>query len=124
MIMERNRKSNDMGDFYFLDFILLPLAFLTEYRLMAWSALSAAILWLFYRHFTKSNVARKFSIIVWRILLGIAIVATASIILLAVLSPKGPDFYRVVIGALSAVPLVLPAFLCYFIRPRDQRILQ
>ena len=101
-----------------LDFVLMPIAILTEYRLITWPLLSAAVLWLFYCHFTGSRTPKKFTLVVWWILICVAAISASCVLLLAILSPNGPDYYRVTIGAIAAVPLVLPALLCFLIRPR------
>jgi len=107
-----------MSNFELFDFVLFPIGFLTEYRFLTWPALCVAALWLYYRRISKSGAAGKLSLVIWRFLLCIAIVAIVCVLALVMLSSNGPDFYRVAICAISAVPLVLPALLCYPVRPR------
>jgi len=110
-----------MANFQFLDFIFLPVSFLTELRIVVWPVMLLSAIWLFYRHFSKVRAGEKFSIVLWHILLGIAAVSATCVVLLAILSPEGPNFYRVAIGAVAAVPLVVPAIACFFVRPRDSK---
>ena len=124
MIENLHRKLDEMENFDFLDFVLMPIAFLTEYRLITWPLLVAACLWLFYRHFSRSRTSEKFAVVVWRVLVGVAAMAVLCVVVLAILSPKGPDYYRVAIGAIAAIPLVLPALLCFLIRPRAQNVVR
>lgn len=107
-----------MKNFELLDYILLSIALATQYRLVIWPLMCGAVLWLFLRHFSNISIAEKISVVIWRVLVGIAAIALVSVGLLAILSPKGADYYRVVLAALSSIPLVLPAILVCIVRPR------
>ena len=121
MIAERSGRTVSLDNFELLDYVLLPLALVTEYRVITWSLLSAAVLWLYYQHFSKSAVGTNAAIVVWRTLVAVAVVAVACVVFLLILSSRGADYYRVVLGAISAIPLVIPPLLCFLIRPRRER---
>ncbi|MFP5390523.1 MAG: hypothetical protein ACLGI6_03120 [Gammaproteobacteria bacterium] len=107
-----------MVNYQFLDYVLLPVALLTEYRILSWPILVGCVAGLYYEHFSKRALWPNSRILMWRILYGTALVALVCVILLVLLSPKGPDYMRVVLGAISAVPLILPAVIGYWVRPR------
>ncbi len=107
-----------MDDLNGLDYIFLPIAFLTEFNIISWPILYGIVLWLFFRSITKSTRAFKTSLMMWRCLIGVACLALSCLTALAIFSPKGPDYYRVVLGALASIPLIFPAVLGYFVRPK------
>lgn len=118
---EPDASLSELVDLEFADYVLMPLAFVTEFRLITWPLLGGAVLWLYYQHFLRPSVAQKTTFVVWRVLVTGAVAAGACVALLAIISPRGPDYYRVVLGAIMAIPLVLPSLLCFSIRPRGPK---
>ena len=101
----------------FLDILLAPIAALTELRWIAWPILFLITIWLIFRHFMHLQIAFRFSIVIWWIAVGVALLSIICVALLYLLSSRGPDFYRVAIGFMAAIPLVIPGMICFFIRP-------
>jgi hypothetical protein len=102
-----------------LDVILFPIAVLTQLAPLTWGGLWAGVAWLYVRHFRKLGIGYRFSLFVWRASLWVAAVVLTCLLVLAAATPQGPEYYRLAVGAATAVPLVLPAVLGFCLRPQS-----
>jgi hypothetical protein len=100
-----------------LDILFTPLVVAADYRWISWTMIFFATLWLLCRYFFHLQYAFKASIVAWWVIEVIALISILCVSLLYLLSPKGPDFYRVYIGFLAGIPLVIPGLICLFVPP-------
>lgn len=102
----------------FLELLLTPLAAASEFKYPVWSLLTCCLVWLIARKLCGlQSVAYSLSMLIWFVLLSCGALAILLTLLLYILSPNGPDFYRVIFAFFAALPLVAAATVAIFLKP-------
>ena len=101
--------------------LLMPVAIMADYWYLAWPPIVLTVVWLFHRHFTRSDDDAEFALAMWRVLVGIAAWGIVTFTALIVFPSQGDQGAGRVIVGIFALPLIVPVALCFFIRPRSHK---
>jgi hypothetical protein len=101
-----------------LDAFLYPIALVTEAKYITWTLLFAALIWLLVRRVMQlSGVAFVPSMVAWMLILALGCITAFCTLALFLLTPRGDEYYRVVIAFLGSLPFVIGAVICLVLKP-------
>jgi hypothetical protein len=104
----------------FLDLLMLPIGITVEYKLFFWPLLATLFIWLLIKKFSPLNgMAPVLSFWVWSLVLSFAFISALCIFLLYLFSPKGPDFYRIVLAFFGGLPFLIVGTISLFLKPQS-----